>query len=140
MDRFSLMSFIAAPPLPSILHVQTFCSEGAQFQILSLLHCYTNRLAGARGQFAIGVCVCHCASTHTHIHSGRRVCHTPRGDVSMWKSLGDVSSYVSLCLLFVSHKIKLATFESHGKGVQCLLKLQKQSGFWRLEQSPPLHL
>lgn len=68
-------------------------------------------------------CVCVLAQWHTHIHSGRHVCHSPRGDVSMWKSLGDVSSYVSLCSLFVSHKIKLATFESHGKCVQCLLKL-----------------
>lgn len=52
------------PPLP-VLHTQTFRSEGAQFQILSLLHCYTNRLAGARGQFAIGVCVCVTARAHT---------------------------------------------------------------------------
>lgn len=118
-----MMSFSADPP-PPILHAQTFRSEGSTVSNIisaSLLHKQACRSLGTVRHRC--VCVCVSLREHTHIHSGRHVCHSPRGDVSMRKSLGDVSSYVSLCLLLVSHKIKLATFESHGKRVQCLLKL-----------------
>lgn len=122
---------------PSVLtpvlhtHTHTFHSEGAQFQILSLLHCYTNRLAGAWGQFAIGVCVC----AHTHSFD-RHVCHSPCRDVGMWKSLGDVSSYVPLCPLFVVHKAKRSAFESHSKCTPCL-NCCKSTVFRKVTLTPP---
>lgn len=78
-------------------HTHTFGSEGAQIQTLFLRHCYTNRLGEARGLLTNGVC------THTHRHTliqaGTHVCQPPFRTWGMWKSLGDASTYVSLCPL-----------------------------------------
>lgn len=71
------MSFSADP---CSTHTHRFRSEGAQFQILSLLHCYTNRLAGAWGQFAIGVCVsAHSADMCVTLPAGMWACGSHSG-------------------------------------------------------------
>lgn len=112
----------ALTPCSAHTHTHRFRSEGAQFQILFLLHCYTNRLAEARGQFTICVCMhthtCMHTCTHAHIHPGRHVRHPPRRTVDMWKSLRDVSTYVSLCSFYVSNITKLAMAGSQGKCTQ----------------------
>lgn len=64
------------------------------------------------------------AHTHTRIHPGRHVRHPPYRTVGMWKSLEDVSTYVLLCPLYVSHITKRPIVEAWGKCIQVLVELK----------------
>lgn len=131
MDRFSLMSFSADPP---VLHTHRhFAQREHSFKYYL---CFTATQTGLQEPGDSSPSVRVSVRARTHIHSGRHVCHSPGRDVSMWKSLGDVSLYVSLCPSFASHKTKLATFESHGKCIWRLLKLLQQRGFVKTHTNP----
>lgn len=132
MDRFSLMSFSADPPCSTHTDISL---RGCTVSNI-MLHCFTATQTGLQEPGDSSPSVRVSVRAHTHIHSGRHVCHSPRRDVSMWKSLGGVSLYVSLCPSFASHTTKLATFESGGKCMWRLLKLLKRRGFVKTHTSP----
>lgn len=95
---------------------RSFRCEGAQFQTLFLLHRYTNRLAGARGLFAIGVCalVSMCTQTHTRALAQADMCITLPAGLWACGSHSRMSVHVWLCPLYVSQETEKPAVEAPG--------------------------